>query len=254
MKNRKIWILLTAIVLILSITVAGTLAYLISSAEVVNTFTVGNVGLKLDEVKVNADGSVDTSVDRVTENEYHLLPGGSYPKDPTVTVLAGSEESYVRMILTVHNHDAVQAIVDNPRHGLNGDYQGLFDGWDNTVWLYKGFTEDATENTISFEFRHFETVKGEDASGADADVVLTPLFTSLKVPGTVNGAELADLMGANGEKFEISVEAHAIQAYSFADEDAAWTAFDDQYAYEESVAATTTEAATTAAETSTPNP
>lgn len=237
-KNSKFWILLTSVMLILSITVIGTLAFLIDSAEVVNTFTVGNVQLTLDEAFVNEDGVADTSVDRVTSNSYKLMPGGTYPKDPTVTVLAGSEDAYVRMIMTVHDHAAVQAIVDNERHGLD-DYTGLFDGWDDSVWLYETYTVDA--DTISFEFRYASTVSGHDDTGAEANNVLEPLFTSLVVPGTVNGDELAALMGESGEElFEINIVAHAIQSYSFADADEAWAAFDDQYAYESSVAAAAT--------------
>ena len=235
MKNKKIWILLASVALILSITVMGTLAYLIDTDNVVNTFTVGNVHLKLDEAQVDAHGVADLTAGRVTENTYKLMPGGVYSKDPTVTVLAGSEEAYVRMVMTVHNHSAVQAIVDNDVHGLT-DYTGLFDGWDAAAWIYEGYAVDATENTISFEFRYAVPVSGFDASGAETDVVLTPLFTSLVVPGTVNGEELAALIGANGELFEIEVEAHAIQTYSFASEDDAWSAFDTQFARESAAA------------------
>ena len=41
------------------LTIAGTtLAYLTSKDEVTNTFTVGNVQIKLDEAKANPDGSL----------------------------------------------------------------------------------------------------------------------------------------------------------------------------------------------------
>ncbi len=242
MKNSKIWILLTSIVLILSITVIGTLAFLIDTDEVINTFTVGNVQLKLDEACVNEAGETVVGEDRVTSNEYKLMPGGVYAKDPTVTVLSGSEDAYIRMILTIHNHDAVQAIVDNPRHNLNGDYRGLLVNWADGIWSYETCTVDAAANTISFEFRYHTTVSGHNPNGLAEDVVLEPLFTALSVPGTVNGDELAALMGDNGESFQIDVVAHAIQSYSFADADAAWAAFDEQLAYEGSTAnAVTTE-------------
>jgi predicted ribosomally synthesized peptide with SipW-like signal peptide len=229
MKNSKIWIILTALVLVLSISVAGTLAFLLDTETVVNTFTVGNVHLKLDEAAVDGNGIADPNADRVTSNSYKLLPGGVYQKDPTVTVLSGSENAYVRMIMTVHNHAAVQAIVDNPTHNLP-DYSGLFGGWNETAWNYYGYSVDAAADTISFEFRFHQIVAGQDASGAPADVVLPALFTQILVPGTISGEELAALIGTGGEPFQIDVEAHAIQSYSFADADAAWAAFDVQYA------------------------
>ena len=220
MKNSKIWIMLTALLLIVSITVIGTLAFLTDQAVVTNTFTVGRVYLTLDEAAVDENGVADPNAARVTENSYKLLPGGVYAKDPTVTVLAGSENAYVRMIMTVHNRTAVQAIVDNPTHNLV-DYSGLFTGWNEQAWVYEGFTVDSAADTISFEFRYADVVSGHDDTGADANVVLPPLFTALVVPGTVSSEEMAALIGANGEELVISVEAHAIQTYSFADADAA---------------------------------
>lgn len=84
------------------LTIAGTtLAYLTSQDEVVNTFTVGNVSITLDEAAVNADGTLKykedgtTLADRVDSNSYKLIPGQTYTKDPTVHVTADSEKCYV---------------------------------------------------------------------------------------------------------------------------------------------------------------
>ena len=93
MKTKSKALLLTlCAVLLIAASVLGTMAYLTSSAEVKNTFTIGKVEIKLDETDVtNPTGP------RVTANSYKLMPGTTYTKDPTVTVKAGSEESYVRM-------------------------------------------------------------------------------------------------------------------------------------------------------------
>ena len=74
--------------------VGGTFAYLTSTAEVENTFSVGKVKITLDEAPVGTDGK-KIDGDRVTKNDYHLIPGGKYDKDPTVHVEAGSEDSYI---------------------------------------------------------------------------------------------------------------------------------------------------------------
>lgn len=217
-KKSKV---LTALVclIVMGVTVMGTLAWLTDRDEVVNTFTVGNVQITVDETDVDENGDPIPNADRVQENNYHLIPGCTYTKDPTMTVKAGSVESYVRMILTVHNASAVQAIID--KYQL-GDYAALFDGWDETVWLYHGFTEDTGANTISFEFRYHDTVPA-----TDKDVVLEPLFTELVVPGEVTAEELQALYGTDG-KFKMNVVGHAIQTAGFASEDEAWVAFEQQ--------------------------
>lgn len=241
MTNKsKILALVLCAVLLVGGSVMATMAYLMDSEEVVNTFTVGKVYIDLDEAKVTPDGVPVDGTTRVEDgNEYHLVPGQSYYKDPTVTVTEGSETSYVRMIMTLQNHSAVQAIVD--KH-LAGDYTNLLTGWDASKWIYEGF-EVGTDNTISFEFRYFTTVGTMDPK---EDLKLDPLFTGIKVPDTANGDEIAALTmekNAAGEwvamndpegtkVFKMIVQGHAIQAAGFDNAEDAWEAFDVQYAEE----------------------
>lgn len=200
--------------------VLGTLAFLTDSEQAVNTFTVGKVSMSLAETDVDNDG--DTLA-----NEYRLVPGMEYTKDPTVTIDAGSEQAYVRMILTIHNHTAVQAIVDNEKNNLT-DYADLLGGWDETSWIYKDFTVDEEANTIAFEFRYKETVDGFADDGTEADLELPALFEKLIIPGTLDNTELQSLYDGG---FKMVVEGHAIQAAGFEDnEDGAWVAFDGQTA------------------------
>lgn len=98
MKNKKkiLALLLCAILLVVA-SVAGTVAYLTDNATVNNTFTVGNVDIDMVETKVDPYGNVLTGNDAGTTdaNTYKLIPGHSYTKDPTVTVLSGSEDCYI---------------------------------------------------------------------------------------------------------------------------------------------------------------
>ena len=55
MKKKTIALLLV-MMMVFGITVGGTIAYLTDSEKVVNTFTVGNVQIKLDEAKVDLYG------------------------------------------------------------------------------------------------------------------------------------------------------------------------------------------------------
>jgi len=87
---------LCALVLIVG-TIAGTVAYLTSKAEVQNTFTAGKVAIKMDEAKVDEYGVEVTGegAGRVTSNTYKLVPGRTYDIDLTIHVEAGSEACYL---------------------------------------------------------------------------------------------------------------------------------------------------------------
>lgn len=208
MKTKSKALLLTfCAVLLVCVSVFGTMAYLTSKDAVVNTFTVGSVKIKLDEAKANADGSLVAGADRVQANEYKLIPGHTYNKDPMVTVLAGSESSYVKMTVTVTKSAELDEI------GV--DLLDVFAGYDEANWIYKGNTEDTTANTRTYEFWYKEAV-----AATDSDVELDALFDQVVVPGEITNEQLATIDGMT-----INVKAYAIQADGFANADAAWTAF-----------------------------
>ena len=103
-RNRiKPLLTLCCALLLVAAGVFGTLAYLTGTDTVNNTFTVGNVKITLDEAKVTTDGTPVEGADRVKANEYHLLPGHTYTKDPTVTVKTDEQmaDELVDVMLTV---------------------------------------------------------------------------------------------------------------------------------------------------------
>lgn len=212
MKTAKKAMLMTLCAIILVVaTVFGTMAYLTSTDEVKNTFTVGKVEIKLDEAKANTDGSLVEGVARVKANEYKLLPGHTYNKDPMVTLLKGSEESYVKMTVTFSKANELDAIF-----APNGaDLTSIFKGYNAANWIAKGNTEDANANTRTYEFWYKEAV-----GAPEADVALDALFDSITVPGSITKDQLDTIAGMT-----ITVNAYAIQADGFADAAAAWTAF-----------------------------
>lgn len=98
--KRKALLLSLCAVLLVVASVMGTMAYLTAkSDEVVNTFTVGKVNITLDEAPVDTNGNVIDG-DRRTRNQYLLVPGQSYTKDPIVHVTAGSENSWIFVEVT----------------------------------------------------------------------------------------------------------------------------------------------------------
>ena len=223
MKTKsKALILTLCAVLLVAASMLGTMAYLTSTDEVENTFTVGQVKIKLDEAQVNDDGKpidkdgevVDDPADakRVKANSYKLLPGHTYTKDPMVTVLKGSEASYIKMTVTFSNAKELDDIF-----APNGaDMTKIFNGYNPTKWIYKDNTEDATANTRTYEFWYNGTV-----GAPDGDIALDALFDSITVPGTITNEQLATIEGMT-----ITVNAYAIQADGFANAEAAWAAFD----------------------------
>ena len=212
MKTRSKALLLTlcAVVLVIA-TVFGTMAYLTSTDKVENTFTVGSVNIKLDEAKANPDGYLVANADRVKANSYKLLPGHTYNKDPMVTVLKGSEPSYVKMTVTFSKANELDAIFAPDGANLTS----IFNGYDATNWIGKGNTKDAAANTRTYEFWYKETV-----DAPDADVALDALFDSITVPGTITNEQLATIEGMT-----ITVNGYAIQADGFSTADAAWEAY-----------------------------
>ena len=146
--KRKALLLSLCAVLLFVASVMGTMEYLTSSDTVTNTFTVGKVQITLDEAAVNLDGTPIEGAARVKQNSYKLLPGLTYTKDPTVTVKAGSEPSYVKMTVTFTMAKELDAIFAPS----GADMTSIFNGYDSTNWIDKGNTEDTVKNTRTYEF------------------------------------------------------------------------------------------------------
>lgn len=228
MKTRnKVLLTVLCLLLVTAASTVATMAYLIDDDLIVNTFTVGKVKIKLDEIIVDKAGNPTGTERTETGNAYHLLPGQTYTKDPRVTILSGSEKCYVRMFVTMNR---TQAQLD-AAFGAGFLPQNFVNGWDNAVWETTGVITE-TGGAVTYEFRY----RGTMAEHFTEDTALPALFTSFTVPEAMNRAQLA-LLGDNpatpeDEKFNITVTAEAIQAAGFDTEAAAWEAFNSQKAAE----------------------
>ena len=182
----------------------------------VNTFTVGQVSLKLDETDVDETGTPIPNANRVTGNEYKLIPGKEYVKDPTMTVLSGSEASYVRILVTITKAKEIKEVF-----GENFLPENYVTGWDKNKWVSTSIKEN-NDNSITYEFRYHEVVTGY-VDGKKQEVVLEPLFNKFTAPGELTSEDLKKIEG-----FEIKVVGHGIQATGFKSAEEAWTAFNEE--------------------------
>lgn len=187
MKKKLMTVL--ALVLVIAMSVAGTYAYLTSQDEVVNTFTVGNVAITLDEAKVDVDGNKVTPEVRTDGNKYKLIPGHKYTKDPTVHFAAGSEASY--LFVKVENGIAGIETGTTIEAQIAGNHWTALDGVSGVYWM-----------------------KVDANNGKDA--VNYPVFGDFTIDGNAVTSAYADA--------KITVTAYAVQADGFATANAAWTA------------------------------
>ena len=186
MKTRSKALLLTlCAVLLVTASVLGTMAFLTSTDEVKNTFTVGQVKITLDEAQVDESGNPVEGAARVKANSYKLLPGHTYNKDPIVHVDPTSENCY----LFVKVANEITAIEGETTVAA----QMTAKGWvavDGVTGVYV-YTQSNAPAVV--------------AGGSNVTV-----FDNFTISGTVDNATLA----AYNNK-TITVTAYAIQADGF---------------------------------------
>ena len=147
MKKKLMTVL--ALVLVIALSVAGTYAYLTSQASVKNTFTVGNVAITMDETDVD-DSTPDA--DRDVENEYKLIPGTTYTKDPVIHVTATSEKCY--LFVKVENNIAGAETTDATKTvaaQLEANGWALVDGQTN-IYVYKDAVDGGADVKVFESF------------------------------------------------------------------------------------------------------
>ena len=204
MKTAKKAMLLTVCALVLvAATVMGTLAYLTSADEVVNTFTVGKIAITLDEAPTDRYGKLADG-ERCKANEYKLIPGHKYLKDPTIHVAPDSEECY--LFVTVENGiQALEAADTTIATQMKALGWSAMDDYPN-VYTYKTVVTPATASNVG-----------------DLDAGNFVVFQNFTIGTDV---EAEDMIGDNLDysRANVTVKAYAVQTDSFADAKSAWEA------------------------------
>ena len=202
-KNKKLVTVVSAMfcaVVLVAGSIAGTIAYLTSTAQVTNTFTVGNVKITMVESLTNEYGE-KTSGTTDDGNEYKIIPGHTYAKDPKITVENGSEDCYlfVKVVNGISTYEVGAAVGDTIAEQLEANGWKLVAG-KTDVWYYA------------------KTNPNGDSVTANTEV---PTFATFTV---ANDADVTSLSDAQIDALDIIVTAYAIQSNGLTDANAAWTA------------------------------
>lgn len=153
--------LLLAVLVLVGCSVGATLAWLTATSdEVKNTFTVGKVDITLQEHQyVEASNTLNTDA-TVDGNTYKLIPGKNMPKDPFVTVAAGSEKCWLFVRIDEANNQPAGAV---------GDTSIVRYEMDDDVWKQLPLTGLRYDDGIEFRYRI-----------VDSDEINEPLYVLKK--------------------------------------------------------------------------
>ena len=177
--KKKIIALALVLCLAAVAVVGGTLAYFTDDDDATNTFTVGNVDIRLEEEKWEGEGSVDAP---------EVYPGEALAKDPVV-YNDGANPCFVRISVTGLNCLGDAGMITYRTDYVDGK---LGDGWflhtDGYYYYYVGGENGVGGNGVL-------------AVGAYTDA----LFDQIVIPTGLKN-------GDGKTEFNIDVVAQAVQA------------------------------------------
>ena len=214
MTKKRFVAILLCVTLVALAAIGATFAYLTDTKTVDNTFTMGNVAIKLDETNVN-----DPEGARVTSNAYNVYPGAVVTKDPIVHNTS-KNAAYIRATVNVSNWMNLCAAYypdfketfpnDGYKAALNLLVGELGEGW-SVVGVEAGDTFTIGQFDAKF------ILKYDGKLAADADT--TAMFQTVTIPAGIDNA--------NTDSFkEVKVVAQAIQADGFETWEDAFAAYD----------------------------
>ena len=226
MSKKKAAVVLASTVLIASLVIGGTLAYLTDTGAVTNTFTMGNVDIDLAEPNWEDETS-----------GKELVPGDTLVKDPIVAAVEGN--SYMRVKMEIIDTATGLAIADTDRISLilstiytdtTYDAATAAPGTNivaGTKYAAADVAAFAGVNTADFAFDVTRTADpavryynygGIFTTGTSPK---TALFTNIVIPSDFTKTETS-LLGS----YSVVLTAQAIQSDNFASSAEAFTALD----------------------------
>lgn len=190
--KKKVTAIALAVCILAVAVIGATMAYFTDTDSKTNTFTFGKVDIDLTEDSTDANGAVKGVISTGGGITYPgVLPGLVYSKVPTVTVKRDSLDAWVIITATVPTVY---------------DWDGLFNDSIDTA----NFTKDRKtvgENTVYYFYANAAVTAGSS---------VTP-FTEVKINPALTQNDVA-------KKFDMVINAYAIQKDGFSNAEAAFTA------------------------------
>ena len=177
--KKKIIVSAIAIVLVLCCAIGGTLAWLTDATdEIVNTFTVGNVGIGLAE----------------TTEDYKMIPGSLIAKDPTVTVEEGSEDCwlFVKVDKSVNFDDFMTYSMAEgwtSLEGVDGVYYREAKAGDSFPVLVDNISDDGYNGSVAVKDTVTQDMMDEITDGTADEPTLTFTAYAIQKAGFVEEVE-----------------------------------------------------------------
>lgn len=183
-KGAKLAVLVAALSLVMCTVIGGTVAWIVDkTAPVTNTFTYGDINITLEET---------------TGNTYKMIPGSEIKKNPTVTVKANSEASWLFVDIDESaNFDTFMTYA-------------VADGWTQ-------LTKDAENNDITSDLIYYRAVAAVDAD--------TPIAVIKDNKVTVKSdITKAQFEAVKNDLPTLTFTAYAVQSENITDVAEAWAA------------------------------
>lgn len=212
-RNYRLVALILALVLVAGGVVRGTVAWLIdTTSEVKNTFTYGDINIKLDET------DPETKQREEEGNEYQMIPGEDITKDPKVTVLKDSENCWLFVkLVKSENFDSFLT------YSIGDGWTQLYDADNKVEGVYYRVQGETTEDDVVYSVLKDDVVSvlgtvtkdmlnELDDNGQNAT---NPTYPSLSVTA----------YAVQYSSFEPKIDAEATEPNAKQINDAAWRAW-----------------------------
>ena len=190
--KKKVTAIALAVCILAVAVIGATMAYFTDTDSKTNTFTFGKVDIDLTEDSTDEDGAVKGNKSTDGGITYPgVLPGLVYSKVPTVTVKSDSLAAWVIITATVPTVY---------------DWDGLFNGSIDMANFTK-VKKTVGENTVYYFYANAAVTAGSS---------VTP-FTKVKINPALTQNDVA-------KKFDMVINAYAIQKDGFSSAEAAFAA------------------------------
>lgn len=189
--KKKVTAIALAVCILAVAVIGATMAYFTDTDSKTNTFTFGKVDIDLTEKSTDANGAVKGDISADGGITYPgVLPGLVYSKIPTVTVKQDSLPAYVVITATVPTIY---------------DWEGLFNYKIDSAFDWD--SKPVGANTVYYFYAKDPVQPGKS---------VTP-FTEVKINSALTQNDVA-------KKFDMVINAYAIQKDGFSNAEAAFTA------------------------------